>query len=86
MRETRDKLKILQRLQEEGFLHEEDYEEQLEELIGELDELDIKAIKEKELKLKDSNKRKDDQIDYFTMLLSNEPEILTVIWQNFLVR
>lgn len=84
-KDRKDQIEILNRLNDDGFLHEIDFDNQLKRLIHELNDNDRVFVSTLNKKLQLSNKIKDSQIDYFTMILSRESKVLDVIYKNFLI-
>ena len=85
MRDSKEKLKILQKLKDQGFVRDEDFESKLKELINEIEEVDLVMIRQDHIWRKEENERKENQINYFTMLLSEQPDLKQIIWKNFLI-
>ncbi len=77
-----NKIKILNRLRKEGFLHTEDFEKKLIQLFEDIRKEDRNYIKSKEAELEQGNENKKFQIDYFTAVLKNNINLESMIQQS----
>ncbi|WP_438711862.1 hypothetical protein ACSTS3_04720 [Aquimarina muelleri] len=76
---TENKIKILEKLYKDGFVHQIDFDVKLKQLFSDLKHEDQNYIKQKEILLDQENQSKGYQIDYFTRVLKNRIDLEKII-------
>ena len=82
MEKNKKRIEILEKLRENNFIHLEDYNKKLKELINDLDDSDIDSILKEESLIKKNNIIKEKLIDGFNQLIINDNEILDYLKAN----